>query len=370
MKKRWIIALLCAMSMMAVTGCNKKEEPQMTQESTVTPGTEVTTTETVYVNNLDLDNYVVVKDYKNLKVKVGNYSVDDAEVEQMALDFYQSVVSLENGGVVDRAVEEGDTVIIDYMGMKDGVAFQGGTAEGASLTIGSHTFIDGFEEQLIGVMPGETKDLNLTFPEQYHSEELAGQDVVFTVTVHYIIPKEMKDEVIAQLEMPEFTTVDELRAYVREYLELSSQEEKENEIQSQILDQLINGNELKSIPDGLLEQYKENIRTGVERNAAQYGMDSNSFCNYFYGTDAESFIEEYGQRAVKQNMFCQYIANVENLNLTEEELDAKLLEYATLSGLATVEEFLDGQSKEDYREYFMFERVMEFLTENAQIIEE
>lgn len=161
----------------------------------------------VPLNQMKVEKYVTLGDYQNLSVTVDAAAVDDTELAALVNSVYVDNVTAENGGIVDRAVETGDTVIIDYEGKKDGVAFEGGTAQEASLTIGSGRFIDGFEDGLIGVKPGETVDLNLTFPESYGNAELAGQPVVFTVTVHFIrpaevAPEDMEDAVVASMGFP------------------------------------------------------------------------------------------------------------------------------------------------------------------------
>ena len=172
------------------------------------------------LKQMKVDKYVTLGDYSNLSVSVAPAAVDGEQWDELLLAVYQGGVTADNGGITDRAVETGDTVLIDYEGKKDGVAFAGGTAKNANLTIGSHRFIDGFEDGLVGVMPGETVDLNLTFPEGYDNAELDGQDVVFTVTVHCILPgaDEMEDAVVASLEIEEVGTVEELRQYVYDYL--------------------------------------------------------------------------------------------------------------------------------------------------------
>ena len=159
------------------------------------------------LNETDVEKYVALGDYKNIAA-----SVAEDYLNELLLNTYNAFVTVETG-ITDRAVEIGDTVDIDYEGKKDGVAFEGGTAAGASLGIGSGQFIAGFEDGLIGVMPGETVDLDLTFPEGYGNEELAGRAVVFTVTVNYIKPglDDMEDSVVANIGMEGVSTVEELR---------------------------------------------------------------------------------------------------------------------------------------------------------------
>ena len=214
MKRKMIArtAVFCAAVLMAgaLAGCGKTgngESTGGTESSQETPAEKFT------LKDIDVEKYVTVGDYKSIRVEKQEVTVSDSELEEMTNQVYIGSFPAELG-VKDRAVKEGDTANIDYVGKKDGVAFDGGTAQGANLTIGSDTYIDGFEDGLIGVMPGDTVDLNLTFPEGYGNQDLAGQAVVFTVTVNYIIPEEKTDEAVEKFGVEGVTTVEELRQYV------------------------------------------------------------------------------------------------------------------------------------------------------------
>jgi len=373
MKKKLVLALVAMMTLSMLSGCGAGQDNNTNTETQQTEGipwggSSQEASDATILKDVDTSKYVVLGDYKNIPVTVAAATVSDADVDAMALDFYCQNATAENGGIVDREVKEGDTINLDYCGKLDGVAFQGGTAEGATLEIGSHTFIDGFEDQLIGTKPGDTPALNLTFPESYHNADLAGKDVVFEVKVNFIMPTELEDDVIKNLGLDEFSDVAGLKQYVREYLELSVQNERENAIQSEVLNYAMNNFEVKDVPESLLEHYRSNIEKSVTEMAAQYGVDNDTYCSYYYGMTFEAFLADYAPKAVKQNLICQAIANAENLNMSDEELDQELNLYAAQSGI-TVEEMLGDEDKEDYREYFMFQRVIEFLSENAKVTE-
>lgn len=374
MKKKIALALITMMTVSVLSGCGNTQgnanenESTVATESSQSVSTENTSGEKRLLKDVDTTQYVELGEYKNIPVTVKKAAVDDKEVDAMALDFYLKNVTEENGGIKDREVQEGDTINLDYCGKLDGVAFAGGTAQGATLEIGSGTFIDGFEEQLIGTKPGDTPALNLTFPEGYRNEELAGKDVIFEVTVNYIMPTEMEDDVVKNMELDEFSDVAGLKQYVREYLELTAENERENAIQSEVLNYVMNNFQIKEIPQDLLENYRGNIEKSVNEMAGEYGVDNDTYCSYYYGMTYSAFLEDYAPKAVKQNLICQAIANAEGLNLSDEELDQMLQTYAAQGG-TTVEEMLSGADKEDYREYFMFQSVIEFLSENAKITE-
>lgn len=328
----------------------------------------------VPLNQMKVEKYVTLGDYNNLSVTLDAVAVDETELNTLVNSVYIGNVTAEHGGIVDRAVDTGDTVIIDYEGKKDGVAFAGGTAQGASLTIGSGQFIDGFEDGLIGVMPGETVDLNLTFPESYGNTELAGQAVVFTVTVHYIqpaevAPEDMEDVVVASIGIPDVNTVEELRQYAYDYLYSNAETNYSYSLQNGIMDALMAQCVFKELPEELVENYRVMIQESIESNAAVYGVTADVYAGYFYGMSSADLVDLYGEETLKQDLVMQAIANAEGLSVSDDELQEMLLEYAQEAGYSTVEEYLGDASKEDFRNYFMNERVMEYLIDKATVTE-
>ncbi len=320
------------------------------------------------LKDMKVEKYLTLGEYMGLPVQLPSAAVDEAQVEELFRALYLDSVTPEMG-ILDREVVQGDTVNIDYEGKKDGVAFAGGTASGAQLEIGSGSFIAGFEDGLVGAAPGETRDLDLRFPEGYGNAELAGQAVVFTVTVNYIYPTDYKDEVVAALGIADITTVEGLRQFVRDYLETNAQNTYRAKLESTVVDNLIAGCVFQEIPEAVLQRYRNNIQEGMEADCAAQGVDINTYCMYSYGMDAETFLDQYAQEAAKQSLAFQAVANAEDLNVTDEELQENLEQYANQGGYATVEEFLGEMDREEYREYFMFEKVLDFLTQNARITE-
>lgn len=330
------------------------------------------------LKDMKVDKYVTLGEYKQLAVTVAPVSVDEEQANILANEAYMSAVSMENGGITDRAVENGDTVIIDYEGKRDGVAFAGGTAQGASLAIGSGQFIDGFEEGLIGVMPGETVDLNLTFPEEYkNNPDLAGAEVVFTVTVHYIQPTEMTDDaVVAALGIDGVDTVDGLIQYAKDYLYEQETSSYDNRVRMAVLDAFMENCVFEKLPDNMVKEYQQLLRENIVleaqaySNYSGYSIDAETYAQQAYGYESlDAFVEDYSQEYVRQNLAMQAVANLENLNLDDEELETRLQKYAIESGYGTVEEFIGDTPKEDFREYFMNTDVMDFLVDNAVITE-
>lgn len=353
-------------SVLVLTACGNAEgenNAAVSQESTEATGQEM-----VYLKDLVVEDYVTLGDYKNLKITKPTLAETDIawEILYCISDF----IAEANGGITDRAVQEGDLINLDYAGYKDGEAFGGGTATNQLLGIGSGQFIDGFEEKLVGVKPGETVDLNLKFPEQYHSEDLAGAEVVFTCTVNFIIPgeKEITDAAIQNFGIEGVTNAKELRSYVTNYMQTDLDAQFESAKSNFVLQAFIESCTFGELPQEKVEADKAQTRATLEMQANAYGMDVNMLVQYMYGaSSAEAFIEEYSKSATMQLLATQAVANKEGLNINDEELDAMLQEYATAGGYASVEEYCGDTDKESFREYFMYDKVLNFLVENATI---
>lgn len=386
MKKKLVIMLTALMTAGMLAGCGSNNANQnVTGTETVSAGdaqtgsTESTengdtnssaVSDPIVLKDLKVEDYVTLGDYTGLKINVSPLEVDQEEWDELVNRIYSSNITAESGGIMDRAVADGDTVNISYVGKRDDVAFDGGTANGALLTIGSGQYIEGFEAGLVGVNPGETVDLNLTFPENYGNSELAGADVVFSVTVNFIVPTEMEDEVVAAMAADEFKNVEELKQYVHDYLTAENQDQYNSNVENSILEAfLATCTFQENLPQDLIAEYKVNIENNVANSAASMGTDAETFVSYYYGTDYESFLNLYSQESAKQSLSFQAVANAEGLNINDEELDTLLQDYATQGGYSSVEAMMGTNPKEDYREYFMFEKVMDFLKENAEITE-
>ena len=364
MKKKTLGFLAAVLSMCMLAGCGAKDTGDGTGAAT-DAGTESTA-----LTDMDVDKYVTLGEYKGLAVSVDTVEVDEDEWDTLVNNVYYGNITAENGGIMDRAVETGDTVNIDYEGKKDGVAFDGGTAQGYDLTIGSGNFIAGFEDGLIGVMPGETVDLNLTFPENYGNSDLAGQAVVFTVSVNYIQPAqdgEFSDEIISNFGIDGVTNEEELRQYAYDYLNENAQQNYETNVQQAVMDAFMANNTFTSVPEAMVQKYSDAAESSITSMASAYGVDADTFTQYYYGQDLASFLATYSEEAAKQDIALQAVANRENLNISDEELDQILLDRATAAGYDTIEEYIGETSKEDYREYFLYDKVTDYLVENAKI---
>lgn len=389
-KKAVILSALLLAGMFAACGEKNQSGLTSTNETLNTQSTgpqesdndspdtaENTDLEIAYLKDVVVEDYMTLnEEYVGLTLYIpAKEEVTDEQVERLALNAYNNNIAI-LGGIVDRAVEIGDTINLDYSGFKDGVAFAGGTAQNQQLIIGSGQFIDGFEDGLVGVMPGETVDLNLSFPKGYGNTELAGQPVVFTVTVNYIYPdpisstEEMQDEVISAMTEGEYETVDSFLEYCREYLEYEAEYDytvyKENAVIA-ALEGLFSFDE---VPRALQNKFEGSIRASLENTAMQNGIDIDTYCYYFYQVDAATYLELASQASTQQGMIFQFVANNENLTVSDEELEESLQRFVEENGVPSVEELLLVTDKESFREYFLFQKVVDFIIENGNVVEE
>ena len=311
---------------------------------------------------------VVLGEYKGVSVKKETTLVTDAEVDAK-LEEERSKQAVE-AEVEGRAVAEGDTVNLDYAGSVDGVAFAGGTAEGQTLKIGSGSFIPGFEEQMVGMNIGEEKDLNVTFPEKYHSEELAGKAAVFHVKVNSITETQLPalDDDFAK-DISEFDTLEEYKADIRAKLEKDAAERDNNNFTNAVIEKVLE-NAAVEIPEAMIERQIDSMMRDFEYRLMGNGLKLDDFLKYT-GSDMQTFRENYrGQaiKSVKAHLVLEQIEKVEAIDATEEQIDKQLEAFAAQTG-KTVEEFKASLSESDI-EYFKADAIrdncVKFLADNAK----
>ena len=355
-----------------MTGCGNADTDtaETTQESMAESetGTEAGTEDygpEAYLSGINVADYVTLGEYKGIEV-----SVDAPVVTDEYLDSYIDYVLQSNmvtTEITDRPVEEGDIVNIDYEGKIDGVAFDGGTAQGYDLTIGSGTFIDGFEDGLIGAETGETVDVNVTFPENYQGEEVAGKDAVFTVTVNSISVEtlpELTDEFVQGLDVG-VNTVEEYRQYAYDLLMEEEQATHDSNAEIAVLEAVMAGSQIQDPPEDMTNRYYNRIIDNMTYYASLYGYDLETFLS-MQGT-SEDAIRESAAQAGQEIIVMQAIADAEGLSVTDEELDAEIETNAGSLGYDDVEEYRASLDVEGYREYMMSEKVLNFLLENAVV---
>ena len=267
---------------------------------------------------------VTLGDYSNLGYAPAEVSVSEEDIDAVINELLEKKADME---VKEEGatVENGDTAVIDYEGFKDGVAFDGGKGENYDLVIGSNTFIPGFEEQLIGMKAEETKDINVTFPEDYHSEELKGQPVVFKVTVHEIkvkVKPELNDEFVAEQNIDDVKTVEELRNRYRENLLAKRTNDAENKAVEEIVNKLADSSEVE-IPEVMINAAVDSMYKSTCDQMMNYGMTIDMYLQYT-GQTEESIKESYREDAakrVKNQLVLKAVAEKENIVPSAEEID-------------------------------------------------
>ena len=311
---------------------------------------------------------VTLGEYKGVEVKKEHTLVTEDDVNaEIEKERNKQVAEV---SVDDRAVAEGDTVNLDYSGSVDGVKFAGGTAEGQTLKIGSHTFIPGFEEQMVGMNIGEEKDLNVTFPTEYHAPDLAGKEAVFHVKVNSITETQLPalDDDFAK-DISEFDTLDAYKADVRAKLEAQAAERDNNAFTNAVIEKVM-ANATVEIPDAMVERQIDSMVRNFEARLAQQGLKLADFMKYT-GQDEKSFRNQYrdqAEKSVRANLVLEAVENVEKFEAAEEEIDAEIEKFAKQIG-QNVEDLKKNLTEGD-REYFkadvIRDKAVKFLCDNAK----
>ncbi len=271
---------------------------------------------------------VTLGEYKGIKFDKIEYNVKDEDVEAELKRLQDRNSRLVD--VTDRAVENGDTVVIDYSGSVDGVKFEGGTAENQNLTIGSNTFIPGFEEQVVGMKIDEEKDINVKFPEEYHAENLKGKDAVFAIKLHSIKKRELpeiNDEFIKDATGAE--SVEAYKTETRERLEKQNKDRADREIEDAIVNK-ITENATVEIPDALIENQTDRMVQEVGYRLSYQGLKLEDYLKYM-GQTMEQFRANYkpdAEKMVKSQLVIEKVIETEKIEATEEEVEAKVADMA------------------------------------------
>lgn len=381
MKKRAIMISMLLVMALSVTGCSQKtatkdkdtktEETAKTDdaEETESDNTEDTSEDTPTTAELmagiDVEKCVTLGDYKGVTVEKTIQSVTDEDV-QNEIDNALANYPVE----VDQAAKEGDTVNIDYVGKIDGEEFDGGSDQGADLKLGSGKFIDGFEDGLIGARKGETRTLNLTFPEDY-TQDLAGKAVEFTVTVNAV--KEPLSEPTDQWVADNIEGYDNLADYkagIRSEQEESNEQTAENQVRYAAWTQVIDNCTINEYPETLVEVGKKLYKQQVETYAKYAGMELDAYIESSGLTQEEyqSNMEEYGKNVAAQALVCQAICNKEGLAIGDDDYQKALQDMLTEYG-CTEEELIQTYGQDNVEQSIMLNRVSNLIMENANVTE-
>ena len=305
--------------------------------------------------------------YKGIEIKKVEYNVSDEDINHELGHMQERNSRMVT--VDDRAVENGDITVIDFEGFVDGKTFEGGKAEGHELTIGSNTFIPGFEDQIIGMKIDEEKDINVKFPEEYFSKELAGKDATFKVKLHEIKKKELPelDDEFAK-DVSEYDTLKELKESIKEKLEKENEQKAKYETEEAAIKAVCDNTEI-DIPSGMIETEIDHMEKDMEQRMQYQGLTLDMYLQMI-GKTKEEFRKEYEDQAkdaVKSRLVIEAVANEEKIEADDKEVDEKIKEMAENYG-KTEDELKSNESLRNYlKENLKTEKTIEFIVKNAKI---
>lgn len=335
MGKRWKAALLLLGALGVLAGCGKNNIAIADLRDT------------------EVEKYVTLPDYKNLEVAGPQKTeITDEYVKSYLNSRIDAVSGMHE---LTGTVENGDVVNIDYAGTIDGTAFQGGTAQSQLLEIGSGSFIAGFEEGLIGANVGDTKELDLQFPENYINAEYAGKDCVFAVTINYVLAELTDDNV--NLVDQGYQSAAAYREDAEKMLKEFAQYQYDRELENYIATSLIAACTYEEVPVSLVEDYRANLQAEYENIAAEAGMTFEEYMTRTYQVAADSIDDEMAAialRCAKEGLAVQAIADAEGISVSDEELDAVMADYTAVSAE-------EDPDREMVRVNLLYEKVYDVL---------
>lgn len=315
---------------------------------------------------------VKLGDYRGVEVKRVTRTVTDEEVDaRIAQEQKRVARSIE---VTDRAVENGDDVNLDYSGSVDGVLFEGGTAQGQHLVIGSHSFIPGFEEQMVGLTIGEEKDLNVKFPDEYHAEELKGKDAVFHVKVNSITREELPalDDDFAS-EVSDFDTFDAYREDLRKKMQETADAQSTEAAKQSLVNAVVEKAEV-DIPDPMVDEKLDEMMQQMDWRMQQQGFNLKKYAE-LTGQSEDQMREMYRGEAltnVKSELVLDEIVKTENVEEDEKDVDSMLTEYASAMNqtLDQLKDSLNESQKAYFAHRSKVNKVLDMLWDTAKVTDE
>ncbi|MBF7083745.1 trigger factor [Desulfallas sp. Bu1-1] len=315
---------------------------------------------------------VTLGQYTGLQATRPKVEVTGQDVENELKRLQERHAQLKN--LDEGVVQQGDIVVIDFVGRKDGEEFEGGKGNDYSLEIGSNTFVPGFEDQLVGAAVGETREVTVTFPGDYPNDELKGQEVVFTVTVKGIKRKELAllDDEFAK-DVSEFDTLDELKADLMNKLKEAAEKRARQQVNSQVVDKAVE-NARVDIPEEMIDTRVEEMIDNMERRLMQQGLTMENYLKYTDSTleDVKKSLRDDAARGVKITLVLEAIARKENITVSDEELEK---EIARMAGYyqqdpGVLRKILEGQNQLEFiRDGLLQQKTIDFIAERAELVE-
>ena len=323
----------------------------------------------VMVINVEVKPEVKLGEYKGIEISKPVYTVNEEEAGLRLEEMRNRAARLVD--VEDRAIEAGDTAIIDFEGFQDGVAFEGGKGENYSLVIGSNTFIPGFEDQLIGKNKGEEVEVNVELPAEYHAENLAGKPANFKVVVKNVQRKELpelNDEFAA--DTTEFNTLDELKADLRTKLEEEAKNRAEAEMRNSLVEKVSEATELE-VPEAMIEAQLDNMMMELNYQLQYQGLQLQQLLEMTGRTIEELKAErrEEATKLVKSSLILEAIAKAENVEVSEEEIEAELAKMAQMYNMEVekIKSAMRPADLEDIKGQLTIRKTIDLLVDNSKL---
>lgn len=326
--------------------------------------------ELIYTATVAVKPEVTLGEYKGIEVEKASAEVTDEDIEAELKKVQEQNSRLIT--VEDRAVEDGDQTVIDFEGSVDGTPFEGGKGEDYPLTIGSHSFIDTFEEQLIGKNIGEECEVHVTFPEEYHAKELAGKPVVFKVTVKEIKRKELpelNDEFAG--EVSEFETLEEYKNDVKSKLSLKKQKDAATENENHVVDKVVENAQM-DIPEPMIDSQVNNMVNDYARRMQSQGLSLEQYMQ-FTGMTIETLKEQMKPQAVKRiqtRLVLEAIVKAENITVSDEAVEKEIADMAESYKMevAQIKEYMGENGIEQMKEDLAVQEAVDFLVAEAKLV--
>lgn len=375
------IAVLFAMTLTLTMACGCGDDKEVTGNLNATEtdadssdgSTEDTSSMTIdeYIEYYAAD--VTLGEYMGIEYEYDLTEVTDDDVQEEVDSFVSSCDTYEED--TESAAENGDTVNIDFTGTIDGEEYDGMSTEGEGydLVLGSGSLIDDFEDQIVGHYPGETFDVEVTFPDDYGNEDLNGKDAVFETTLNYVkitIEAEYNDELVAA--NTDYSTTDEYEASIRESLEETNESTALSEAQNVVMTSVINNASISALPEDEVNELADEIVSELEEQASSYGVEYATLIYYYYGYSDEDefydYVVQVCEESVKKKMVVCAIAKAEDITIDSDDEDAYIAKVAESYDM-TSEDVESSYSSEDIMYYTLADKVMDYLMENATQVE-
>ena len=310
---------------------------------------------------------VTLGKYKGIELKKIEYNVSDEDIEHELNHIAEHNARLV--AVEDRPVEKGDTTIIDFEGFVDGVAFEGGKAENHELEIGSGKFIPGFEDQIVGMKIDEDRDIKVTFPEEYPAKDLAGKEAIFKIKLHEIKKKELPEinDEFAK-DASEFDTLEDWKKSIKEKKEKENASKAKFEMEDAAIEEVCKTATV-DIPSGMIETQIDNMEQDISSRLSYQGMNLDQYLQMI-GKTKQEFRDEYKEQAEKQvktNLVLEAIMKDSKIEVTEEEIGAKIKEMAEMYGQKEEEVKNNPQLRKYVEETLKTEKTIHYIVDNAKI---